>query len=891
MTALELIEREKTERTGHLDISYTRLTELPDLSELIWLKTLIVSNLWGEYQENTWLESRDTTHPNKIPKAKPEYFPPHLEKLIWTGNFDLDLNISDASFLKKLTELRWLDLSHNNIKDLSFLEKMTNLKILDIGSNKISDASQIKNLIDLEILDLGENQIIDGYFLQNLVNLKSLDISGNKLRNYNVLTNLSSLEKLVLRNNGVRNWAFLEKLPCLKLLSLAGSQLRKWDFLSPLTNLETLHLRSCNIENIAFLENLTNLRALHLSYNRIHNLAPMNKLIKLNELDLEYNQITDCSGIGNLLSLSILELSGNPIKDAAFLEKLTTLNKLKIENTKVRDWSFLCKLTNLAELSLERNEITDVSHLSELIKLKKLNLEKVKVHDWAFLSKLTNLFELNLNENMITNASFLINLKNLRELTLARNQISDGAFLSKLPNLTNLDLSFNRISDVSFLENLTKLGKIDLSFNQIKNIFSLPSLIENNKLSVTLIRHFRTQKRVINLDGNPLINPPKEIVSQGNKAILEYFKLKEKLGSRPLLEAKLVLLGDGRAGKTSLARRLLVKELPTEADRTLGVDIVIGEYLFPVSEGDFKLHLWDFAGQDKYKPLHQFFYTEGAVYVMVADSGNALTDFDDWFQTAELFGEGSPLVLTLNEFKDGIGMGAFDEERWMKQFPKLIKEVHLVNLFSGKGFQKLETCIRYYAQQLTHAKVEYPTNWANIRAELERRRNENYISEKDYLSICRKNELPEKASALILSSILHKIGVCLHYQKSDLLKQIVILKNEWATQAVYQILEDQEVANTKKGFFDHQDLKRIWSHEDYADMRPQLLELMQQFKMVYPLPNRKEFVAPTLLPAAPPSDWDLPNRATDIEIFVEYKFLPKALLTGAIQNVASSCCF
>jgi hypothetical protein len=126
--------------------------------------------------------------------------------------------------------------------------------------------------------------------------------------------------------------------------------------------------------------------------------------------------------------------------------------------------------------------------------------------------------------------------------------------------------------------------------------------------------------------------------------------------------------------------------------------------------------------------------------------------------------------------------------------------------------------------------------------------------------------------------VLHRIGVCLHYQQSDLLQQYVILKNEWATAAVYQVLEDPTVAEQKKGFFNRTDLQRIWSDDRYQDMQPQLLALMQEFGLAYPLPNQKDFITPPLLPNTPPSDWAFPE-ADAIEIRVEYAFMPKALIT------------
>jgi len=343
-------------------------------------------------------------------------------------------------------------------------------------------------------------------------------------------------------------------------------------------------------------------------------------------------------------------------------------------------------------------------------------------------------------------------------------------------------------------------------------------------------------------------------------------------------------MGDGRSGKTSLANRLRGTDLPQEEDRTQGVDIIIGEYYFPLANGkEFKLNIWDFAGQDKYKTLPQMFYTESSLYVMVAESGKNTTDFDDWLQTAELFGEGSPLLLVLNEFKDGIGMGSFDENHWKKQFPTLLKDVLTTNLKTKTNFSQVEQLIQFLAQNLPHTKYEFPSNWAAIRRELNKRRNKQFISIQEYLEICRDNDLPEEDSALILSSVLHKIGDCLHYQKSELLKQFIILKNEWATDAVYTLLDDQTVADEKCGFFDWADVERIWDSEEYKYMRPQLLELMQQFKLAYQLPGRKEYVTPPLLPQSRPEDYEWPEQ-TSLELYLEYEFLPKALFTQFIVS-------
>jgi Leucine-rich repeat (LRR) protein len=583
------------------------------------------------------------------------------------------------------------------------------------------------------------------------------------------------------------------------------------------------------------------------------------------------------TGIYKLTYLTELDLAGNRLTEIKGLKQLTGLTRLYLQWNQLTGIEGLELLTQLIELRLYNNQLKELKGLENLTQLTSLDLGRNKLSEIKGLERLTQLTGLYLNDNQLTEIRGLEQLTKLTILDLAGNQLTDTKGLEQLTRLTHLYLQWNRLTGIEGLESLTQLIEVRLNDNQLTE---LPEYLL--RLGFEIQWEVTPEKEGIYVGNNPFTKPPPEIVKKGTKAITEYFEQRKKTGEELLNEVKLILLGDGRSGKTSFAHRLLNKELPNESDRTQGVDIVIGEYGFLLANGkNFKINIWDFAGQDKYKTLHQLFYTESSLYVMVAESGNMTTDYDDWFQTAELFGEGSPLILILNEFKSGMGMGSFDTNYWKKQFPELLKEVFTVNLGTKQNFSATEEYIRLLAQTLPHTKYAFPSNWAAIRRVLNERRNEQYIMLKEYFKICNENNLPEKESALILSSVLHKIGDCLHYQKSELLKQFIILKNEWATEAVYKILDDKTVAEDKCGFFNLSDLARIWNKPEYEDMRPQLLELMKQFKLAYQLPGKEEFVTPPLLPLSNPEDFIWPDEDS-LELYIEYEFLPKALLTQFI---------
>ena len=97
---------------------------------------------------------------------------------------------------------------------------------------------------------------------------------------------------------------------------------------------------------------------------------------------------------------------------------------------------------------------------------------------------------------------------------------------------------------------------------------------------------------------NPLTVPPIEIVKQGNEAVINYFEQREAQGTVKIFEAKLMLVGEPGAGKTSLQHKLFDKNYPVPDKRqksTTGIQIR-QNWNFDYNDVEYKTNVWDFGG-------------------------------------------------------------------------------------------------------------------------------------------------------------------------------------------------------------------------------------------------------------------------------------------------------
>ena len=189
---------------------------------------------------------------------------------------------------------------------------------------------------------------------------------------------------------------------------------------------------------------------------------------------------------------------------------------------------------------------------------------------------------------------------------------------------------------------------------------------------------------------------------------------------------------------------------------------------------------------------------------------------------------------------------------------------------------KLQQAVKYYTSTLPHIGSPVPSRWTDVREALEQD-TRNTITLQDYLGICKTNGIPERQDALVLSQYFHDIGVFLHFQDDDLLNRTIFLKPNWATNAVYKIL-DHPLLNEQQGRFSKDDAQTIWCEEEYADVCNELLRLMQKFFLTYEIDHSGSYIVPERLPASQPKyPWDKHNN---LVVYYEYDvFMPKGMLS------------
>ena len=504
------------------------------------------------------------------------------------------------------------------------------------------------------------------------------------------------------------------------------------------------------------------------------------------------------------------------------------------------------------------------------------------------IGQLSSLQSLDLRSNQLATLPDSIGqLRSLQELHLYGNQLAAlPDSIGQLSSLQLLDLSHNQLATLP--DSIGQVSSLQWLHSYENQLATLPySLLRLTSLRVLLLHDNAALKLPQAVLGKPT-GDRDETAKPAD--ILDYY-FRTLKAAKPLLEGKLILVGRGAVGKTSLVKRLVDNTFDPEERMTEGIRIT--EWPLKLGRGETaRMNVWDFGGQEIMYSTHQFFLTERSLYLVVLNGRDGLEDEDAhyWLKMVESFGEGSPAIVVLNKIK---GTPFELNERDLKKTYPFVKAFVKTDC-EGKrppGIAQLRKLIRKETNALEGIRASFPESWFGIKDRLGEmaEKGENYLRPETYTEICEKHGETDPQKQKQLSRFLHVLGIALNYAEDARLRHTHVLNPRWVTNGIYKIL-NAEIVRENHGDLRLGDVGKILPPKDYPeDMQKYLCELMRRFELWFSFPDDAEhYLIPQLLPKQAPEEVDDFDRSATLEFEYTYPvMMPEGLLPRFIVRTHS----
>jgi internalin A len=555
-------------------------------------------------------------------------------------------------------------------------------------------------------------------------------------------------------------------------------------------------------------------------------------------------------------------------------ELLHLLERAEQEQARVLDLSG----KGITQLPAEIGHLTGLTRLD----LSQNRLTQLPVE----IGGLTNLTELDLYHNYLTQLPAEIGcLGRLVRLNLHNNDLRPiPPEIGRLGNLTELDLSQNRLTQLpAEIGRLANLTTLNLRANHLTQL--VPEIGRLTNLAE------------LDLDDNPLASPPPEIVGQGRQAVLTYLRGQLTEGRGRLWRSKMVIVGEGGVGKTSLLRALRGEPFNSGEETTHGMQAHRAlELQHPQYDGvSMRLFTWDFGGQQIYHATHQFFLTDGALFLLVwnarQDSSQGRLEY--WLDAIRARAPGSPVLLVATHL-DERSPTLPPVREWQQKYR--VAGHFAVSNKDGRGIAELRGAIAASAAGLPRMGQECPRLWIDAARAIQD--TQQYLSQpgaaRDYfqrhelLRLLAEHSL-DGAEAAVLLRWYHDLGGLLHFPDDPELRDLVILNPWWVSRVISRVL-DHEDAALDQGLFTRDHGEQVWGDLP-EQLRAHFLRLMEHFDLSYRIPDSGgDSLVVARLPADPPEyepGWNaLGRRGPSSELAMHYHFssIPAGIPTWFIAR-------
>lgn len=515
----------------------------------------------------------------------------------------------------------------------------------------------------------------------------------------------------------------------------------------------------------------------------------------------------------------------------------------------------------LQALNLSENNFTRMALPGEWTDLRYVDLSENKTLHTIELPRTHHYLEwLDLNECALKRVN-VPNYLSLKKLDLSRNHdLEELAFVASCPELVLLDASYNKLQSFDLPQGFGALKYLYLNNNELQQIrffHDLPSLeilhLRNNKLEYLpqFLVSGSPNMQALYVHGNLLRSLPKELINSEEQAssweAIKAYLLNLEKGAIKNDRVKIILVGNGRVGKTSLFRRLKNQPFNPEEKYTHGIQVgnLDGSNLPEIKPQPLQASVWDFGGQEIFYATHQFFLSDDALYILAWTSvknvrAHRERDQNDlpfrgkekwqpceyWLENIRLNGPQSPLLMVQTHWENGQNRervkAAYQEDYGAELLNFDAETDYGLPELKKIIAEKIQTEISFFGK-------DFPQSYEVMARRMESIKNDRpVIRKEEFLRYCKERGVVDGTEDQLLE-YLNKTGTVVHYDK-DGLREVIYTNPDWLTREVYRLI-NQQLESTEGRISPDWLAQHLPEYTE--EERARLIELLKVFELIF----------------------------------------------------------
>jgi len=338
------------------------------------------------------------------------------------------------------------------------------------------------------------------------------------------------------------------------------------------------------------------------------------------------------------------------------------------------------------------------------------------------------------------------------------------------------------------------------------------------------------------------INIPDEIKAEGAAYVGRYL---DGLGDEieVLHEARIIILGEKGAGKTSIARKLrnINANMPNDNESTEGVETHFWKIPANGRAKSVNAYIWDFAGHSITHAAHRCFMAARCLYIYVY---NGRIERDNapayWLEQIRIHGGDSPILFLINEKDDH--RADIEKKTLKNNYPSIIGYYNVdIGSDNKTDLQKFRHIVMdtvrnnpSWNSQIVSKEAYKIKN--KLREYFNKEKSSPCITRDKFDSIARNCGLLNKQSVENVLADLHTLGICFWYNTPEMDDfNTLVLNPDWITTGIYKIInksfkECKHILSVAKGT---EILKQDQRYKYPRDKVAYLFRLMKLYELAF----------------------------------------------------------